>query len=72
MHRLCYFPAATSEKRKSSCQTSASTREPGWYKDDKSLLVYESHNLRHSSKIVAFDMDGTLITTKSGTGVLEI
>jgi len=38
----------------------------GWKKIDDELLVYESKDLKHSSKIASFDLDGTIITTKSG------
>ncbi|XP_076814594.1 bifunctional polynucleotide phosphatase/kinase-like [Clavelina lepadiformis] len=50
----------------SSSLQEVTSRDPGWYEADKNLLVFESDGLVHSSKIVAFDMDGTLITTKSG------
>ena len=46
--------------------TVLASRSPGWYKDDESLLVYEAKGLKHFQQVVAFDMDNTLITTKSG------
>jgi len=30
------------------------------------MMVFDSEDLKHSSRIVAFDLDSTLITTKSG------
>nr|CAB3264977.1 bifunctional polynucleotide phosphatase/kinase [Phallusia mammillata] len=42
------------------------TRGAGWYNVGVDMLVYESAGLKHSSRVVAFDMDSTLITTKSG------
>lgn len=35
--------------------------------DEKELVVYTPANCRHSSLIAAFDLDGTLIKTKSGS-----
>ncbi|CAI4227121.1 unnamed protein product [Auanema sp. JU1783] len=34
--------------------------------DNETLLIFTSKNLENRKKIAAFDMDGTLITTKSG------
>lgn len=53
----------TDSSSSSSCATEGGEK---WFKIDNSLLVYESKDLRHSSNIIAFDLDGTLITTKSG------
>lgn len=43
----------------------------GWKKIDDELLVYESKDLKHSSKIASFDLDGTIITTKSGYSQIQ-
>lgn len=52
-----------SKSVKHTCEES--TTEPGWStKDD--VYFYHPPKLIHSSKIAAFDMDGTLITTASG------
>ncbi|XP_029842811.1 bifunctional polynucleotide phosphatase/kinase isoform X1 [Ixodes scapularis] len=41
--------------------------KPGWARlSDHKVLLYCSLELKHKPKIAAFDMDGTLITTKSG------
>uniref|UniRef100_A0A6B0VDF1 Putative polynucleotide kinase 3' phosphatase n=1 Tax=Ixodes ricinus TaxID=34613 RepID=A0A6B0VDF1_IXORI len=41
--------------------------KPGWTRlSDHKVLLYCSPELKHKPKIAAFDMDGTLITTKSG------
>lgn len=45
----------------------ATPLKPGWTRlSDHKLLLYCSAQLKHKPKIAAFDMDGTLITTKSG------
>nr|XP_002127397.1 bifunctional polynucleotide phosphatase/kinase [Ciona intestinalis] len=46
--------------------TTTSQCEIGWSTVDQSMLVYQSEGLKHSSQVVAFDLDSTLITTKSG------
>lgn len=36
------------------------------WEDNQELLIYNDPNVQHSKKIAAYDMDGTLIKTKSG------
>lgn len=53
----------------SSASKGKAAISPGWSQPEKSLLVYlpsaDSVNMS-SKKVAAFDMDGTLIATKSG------
>uniref|UniRef100_H2YVA1 Uncharacterized protein n=1 Tax=Ciona savignyi TaxID=51511 RepID=H2YVA1_CIOSA len=37
-----------------------------WRSVEEGMLVYESVGIKHSSRVVAFDLDSTLISTKSG------
>lgn len=52
-------------------QNSKCSTNEGWRTIEKQMLVYESSGLKHSSKISAFDMDGTIITTKSGKTFMQ-
>lgn len=40
--------------------------ESSWYSINKTLLVMDTPKIKHSTKIVGFDMDGTLLNPKSG------
>lgn len=42
------------------------TMSPGWREINGKLYVYNAEALTSSSKIACFDLDGTIITTKSG------
>ena len=63
---ILFLVSTTSDKQTASFKTVSTKRNPGWYKGDESLLVYETDNVRHSSRVYGFDMDGTIITTRSG------
>ncbi|XP_064466626.1 bifunctional polynucleotide phosphatase/kinase-like isoform X2 [Ornithodoros turicata] len=48
-------------------KTSGVVSEFGWTRiPEHHVLLFRSEGLQHSSKIAAFDLDGTIITTKSG------
>lgn len=48
--------------------TEGAKSKGNWSRVDDSMLVYESEGFSHSSssRVIAFDLDGTIITTKSG------
>ena len=56
----------TIKEKPLAVKNSSKSSEEKWFMVENSLLVYEGRGLIHSSKIIAFDLDGTLITTKSG------
>ncbi|CAN7949681.1 unnamed protein product [Ixodes pacificus] len=62
------FPeGAQSSAAATAAHASTPLLKPGWTRlSDHKVLLYCSPELKHKPKIAAFDMDGTLITTKSG------
>lgn len=60
--------SAAKQRRKWECVYRLDAElKPGWESyNDEHLIVYTSKNSRSSSKIASYDMDGTLITTRSG------
>ncbi|XP_025156927.1 uncharacterized protein F21D5.5 isoform X2 [Harpegnathos saltator] len=59
LHTAC---SISSEENNSNLNTSAK-----WEKiDDRKLIIYTASSLQDQSKVAAYDMDGTLIKTKSG------
>ncbi|XP_060852447.1 LOW QUALITY PROTEIN: uncharacterized protein F21D5.5-like [Rhopalosiphum padi] len=62
-----------SKKKDTNCldkemshKKSRSDSTPQWECKNSSIMVYNSSNIFHKDKIAAFDLDGTLIVTRSG------
>lgn len=55
------------QKARELANTSSACEESGWtHLREHSVMMFRSVGLKHSAKIAAFDLDGTIITTKSG------